>query len=237
MKIKKPYVRKEREIAGFTVWVVDGKYVRENFDKDFNSFGQHCGFKFIPRKEFWIDREHSGGEGEKKFYINTMLSRERFISAGISLRRAYEIADIFEKGERAKSTYFRRYFNSRYRPKFSSYEIKKIHKKLLKKYSEGEVKVWIVDGELIRGLYFVGFTQGGHDKVYKFVPKNEIWIDDDASQKERKFILLHEIHERNLMKTGMKYDPAHELSNAIEFYARHHRRKIDKLIRKELQKS
>lgn len=94
-----------------------------------------------------------------------------------------------------------------------------------------------MDGELVRGLYFVDFTQGGHDKVYKFIPENEIWVDDDVSQKEMKFVLLHELHERNLMKKGMKYDLAHQASSAIEIYARKHRRKIDKLLRKELQKS
>lgn len=235
MKIKKPYIKKELEIAGFIVWIVDGGYIRENIDEEFNNFGQHYRFKFIPKKEFWIDKEHSGGEGEKKFYINSMLAMDNFLSNGISRGKAAEIVGILEEEERAKSAYFRKYFKSRRKSKTNG--VKKIHKKLLKKYSKGNLNVWIVDGELVRGLYFIDFTQGGHDKVYKFIPENEIWIDDDVSRKEMKFVILHEIHERNLMKKGMKYDPAHQSSSAIENYARHHRRKIDKLLRKELQKS
>ena len=233
----KIYIKKELEIAGFTVWVVDGKYIRENLDEDFNNFGQHYRFKFIPKKELWIDKEHSGGEGEKIFFINSMLTMDRFLSAGISHKKASEIANVLEKEERAKSAYFKKYFKSKSVLKSKSNQIKKIHKRLLKKYTYGKLNVWIVDGELVRGLYFVDFTQGGHYKVYKFIPENEVWIDDDVSSKERKFVLLHEIHEMNLMKKGLKYDPAHQSSNAIEFYARSHRRKIDKLLRKELQKS
>jgi len=231
--IKKPYIKKELEIAGFTVWIVDGSYIRKNIDEEFTNFGQHYRFKFIPKKEFWIDKEHTKEEGEKMFYINSMLTLDTFLSSGISHKKAVEIANNFEKEERAKSKYFKKFFKSKSRKE----EIKKIHQTLIKCYSQGEVKVWIVNGELVRGLYFVDFTQGGHDKVYKFVPENEVWIDDNLSQKERKFILLHELHERNLMKKGMKYAMAHRSSSAIEYYARHHRRKIDKLIQKELQKS
>jgi hypothetical protein len=231
--IKKPYIKKELEIAGFTVWIVDGNYIRKEIDEEFTNFGQHYRFKFIPKKEFWIDKEYSKGESEKKFYINKMLAMDNFLSNGISPAKAFEIADILEKEERAKSAYFKKFFKT----KSKKEEIKKIHRQLLKCYSNGEINIWIVDGELVRGLYFVDFTQGGHDKVYKFIPENEVWIDDNISQKERKFIILHEIHERNLMKKGMKYDPAHQASSAIENYARHHRREIDELLRKELQKS
>jgi hypothetical protein len=235
MDIRKSYIKKELEIAGFTVWVVNGKYIRENIDEDFNNWGQHYHFKFIPKNEFWIDKEHSGGEGEKQFYINSMLTMNKFLSAGISHKKASEIVDVLEKEERAKSAYFKKCFKSRRNLKSKLSQIKKIHKKLLKKYTRGKLSVWIVDGELVRGLYFIDFTQGGHDKVYKFIPKNEIWIDDDVSQKEMKFVLLHEMHERNLMEKGMKYDLAHQFSNAIEFYTRRHRRKIGEFLRKELQ--
>jgi hypothetical protein len=231
--IRKPYIKKDLEIAGFTVWIVDGSYIRKNIDKEFTNFSQHYQFKFIPKKEFWIDKDYNKRKGEKRFYINAMLTMDNFLSSGISHKKAAEIAGIFERGERAKSAYFKKVFKSKSKKK----EIKKIHRRLLKLYSNDKIQVWIVDWELVRGLYFVDFTQGGNDKVYKFIPENEVWIDDNVSQKERKFILLHEIHERNLMKKGMKYEPAHQFSSTIENYARHNRQKIDKLIRKELQKS
>jgi len=229
----KPYIKKETEIVGFVVWLVDGNYIRKNIDEEFTNFGQQYRFKFIPKKELWIDKEHSGGEGEKNFYISSMLNIELLLSEGFNHKNAIKIANRLEKRERATSNYFRSFFKSSSKKK----DIEKIHKHLLKVYSNRKLKVWIVDGELVRGRYFIDFTQGGHDKVYKFIPENEIWIDDDISQKERKFILLHELHERNLMKKGISYDPAHRASSAMEFYARHHRRRVDGLIRKELQKS
>lgn len=232
MAIKKPYIKKESEVVGFTVWIVDGIYIRKNIDEEFTNYGQHYRFKFIPKKEFWIDKEHSKGESEKKFYINAMLTMDNFLSSGISHKKAVEIANNLEKEERAKSSYFKKFFKSK--PKKE--ETEKIHQNLLKSYSNNKLKVWIVNGGLVRGLYFVDFTQGGHDKVYKFIPENEVWIDDSISQKERKFILLHEIHERNLMEKGMKYDPAHQFSSIIENYARHHRGKIDELLRKKIKK-
>ncbi len=55
--MKKPYIKKFVEISHFKVWIVDGKYVRDNIDEEFNNYGQHYQFKFIPEKEFWIDRK------------------------------------------------------------------------------------------------------------------------------------------------------------------------------------
>ncbi len=62
-----------------------------------------------------------------------------------------------------------------------------IRVKFLKSYSR-KVKVWIVDGEAVRDLFFIDFTEGGYDKVYPFIPSGEIWIDDDVFPRERKFI-------------------------------------------------
>ena len=60
------------------------------------------------------------------------------------------------------------------------------------------------------------FTQGGHEYVYEFVPPGDVWIDNDLEWQERGFVILHEIHERNLMEKGMCYDDAHASSSALE---------------------
>jgi hypothetical protein len=93
----------------------------------------------------------------------------------------------------------------------------------------------VVDGELVRDLYYIDFTEGGHDKVYKFVPPKEVWIDDDVSPAERKFILLHELHERHLMDLGWTYDKAHPDSSRIEFDGRRHPDKMDARLRAEIE--
>jgi hypothetical protein len=73
---------------------------------------------------------------------------------------------------------------------------------LQKLTQRGEISIWIVDGRLVRSVFDVDFTEGGHDYVYEFVPQNEVWIDNDLEESERPFVLLHELHERNLMAKG-----------------------------------
>jgi hypothetical protein len=111
--------------------------------------------------------------------------------------------------------------------------IQKVHKEVLEIYSK-KVKVWIVNGTDVRNFLFIDFTQGGPDKVCKYIPPNEVWIDDDVSRNERKYIILHELHERNLMSNGMDYKNAHEESTRIELFCRHNPEQLDEKINEEI---
>jgi len=53
--------------------------------------------------------------------------------------------------------------------------LKKVHVRLWKKL-ETPVSVWIIDGRLVRSVFDVDFTEGGHDYVYEFVPQNEVGL-------------------------------------------------------------
>lgn len=227
--MKRPYVKKICDIKSFSVWFVDGKYIRTNIDEEFTNFGQHYRFNFIPKKEFWIDR--GAGKDEEKFYIDHLLAEHRLMSKGESYSTAIDFADKIEMRERTKEVIIKRGL------KFLDKKnlVEKVKKNIVKKYSSPQVKVWIVDGELVRSLFFIDFTEGGHDKVYKFVPEGEIWIDSDLSVRERKFVLIHEAHERNLMSTGMTYDEAHLDSSRIEFFCRHNPSVLDKELSRELK--
>lgn len=247
--MKKPYIKKVGKASGFIVWIVDGEYIRNNVDEEFTNFGHHYSFSFIPEKEFWIDKEHSGDE--TRYYIDHMLVENRLMAEGKDYDEASGRADLVEGRERHKSKLIEKELKSK---AAQSTILKKIHKKLLKKYSNN-IKVWIVNGELVRDLFFVEFTEGGHDKVYPFIPKGEIWIDDDVVQEEMKFILLHELHERNLIERGWPYDPedkrpiialanksdlhksAHVAASEIEYFYRRHPEKIDKILLQEVKKS
>ncbi len=248
--MKKPYLRRYGTISKFTIYIVDGMYIRDHIDEEFTNFGQHYRFRFIPPREFWIDREHGGGK-EIHFYIDHMLTEHRLMSKGKSYGYALSRADAREHSERNKSKLMARFNNNHANNKpVDNKIIRQIHQRLLKTYS-GKVKIWIVNGELVRDMFFIDFTEGGHDLVYHFVPRNEIWIDDDVSLLERKYVLLHELHERNLMaenlliqqqKSDKKsrcqlYLSAHRQSSEIEFFCRHHPARIDKQIREELRKS
>jgi hypothetical protein len=74
----------------------------------------------------------------------------------------------------------------------------------------------------VRSAFDIDFTAGGHDHVYEFVPEGEVWIDDAIEEKERGFVLLHELHERNRMAEGWPYSKAHTESSRLEFRCRHH---------------
>jgi hypothetical protein len=227
--MNKPYIKKIDQIGPLTVWTVDGRYIRKNIDEEFTNFGQHYRFRFIPSHEFWIDMQH--GVGEQQFFIDHLLVERKLMAGGMIYDKALEKADAVEWGERRKAELVREI--SRLSKKNI---IENIHKRLLKKYS-GTIKVWVVKGELVRSLYFIDFTEGGHDRVYPFVPKNEVWLDDDLGPGERRFVLLHELHERHLMTLGWPYAKAHRSASRIEYHCRAHPEELEVDLRREALKN
>jgi hypothetical protein len=209
--MKKPYIKKFKNIGGIKVYFVDGRYIRENINKEFTNFGQFHRFSFIPQDEIWIDKERN--PGEEKFFIDSMLSIRKSVEDGKTYEEAVKKADRVEKRERMTSQ--------------STKDLKKEHKDVIlseirknKLMSFGKISVWIVNGKIVRDIYFLDFTEGGHDKVYSFIPENEIWIDNDLSIGERKFVLIHELNERWLMSLGKDYVSAHYSSSSLEFFCR-----------------
>jgi hypothetical protein len=232
VSIDKIYLKKFSKVSGFKVWIVDGKYIRDNVEEEFTNYAQHYNFRFIPYDEFWIDKERN--PGEEKYFIDSMLVMNRLISKGVGRIEALKRANKIEKRERSKSKLMKKELKIK---KNKGNVLKTVYKNLIKEYSQGKIKVWVVNGELVRDLFFLDFTEGGHDKVYGFIPEKEIWIDDDLELDERKFVILHELHERNLMSKGKDYCSAHKSSSKIEYYCRKHPKKLDRYIRKEFKKA
>jgi hypothetical protein len=229
----KPYLVEYDRIGAIIVFIVNGQYVRENLDEEFTNFGQHYRFRFIPPNEFWLDQQNV--PGEQQFFIHHLLTEHRLMAGGMSYDGALEKADAEEQAERSKSKQARE-GDALLKSGRNAELIDKIHKQLLKEYSPG-VRVWVVDGERVRDLFFIDFTEGGHDKVYKFVPDREVWIDDDVMPEERRFILLHEMHERRLMSLGWNYPRAHKDSSKIEYYCRHHPQEVDAMLKEEIERN
>ncbi len=229
--MKKPYVTKIAVISKFAVWLVDGQYVRTKMDEEFTNFGQHYRFRFIPRNEFWIDHLH--GPGEEHFFIHHLLIENRLMAEGIGYDQALARADRAELKERYKVDYIRRHHTAGQPPPAT---IRRVHKTLLRSYSRG-LRVWIIRGELVRDLFFIDFTEGGHDKVYHFVPAGEVWLDDDLTRRERPFVLLHEVHERRLMAGGLDYSHAHRSASHLEYFCRHHPSQLKKKLAEELRQN
>lgn len=224
-RLKEPYLRKVLKVEGITVWIVDGMYIRGNLDEEFTNFGHHYSFPFIPAGEFWLDREAS--DNERAFYIRHMTVEYRLMAKGAGYDDALEAADSAEAALRIKSGDRKRILAAD-----GGIDTPKVHRGLWRKL-KGGVSVWIVDGRLVRSVFFTDFTEGGHDRVYPFVPAGEVWIDDDLRKKERPYVLLHELHERNLMLGGAGYDSAHEESSRLESLCRHHSEELPARLKKE----
>lgn len=78
-------------------------------------------------------------------------------------------------------------------------------KKLLG-YDPHNIPVYAVNGELVRQYIYPDFSLGGNDQAYpNFIPKNEIWIDQDLRDGNRQTTISHESVERHNMHTKHEY--------------------------------
>jgi hypothetical protein len=213
--LKPPYLEKKELRSDFQVWIVDGPYIRGHMDEEFTNFGQHYRFLFIPEKEFWIDKEAQ--HDEHTFFIEHLLVENRLMAQGMPYEQAIVKADLAERNERRRSGDLGKATDGgQTLPDPAS-----VRERLWKKLENG-VSVYIVNGRMVRSVYDIDYTEGGHDYVYEFVPQNEVWIDDAIVETERGYVLLHELHERNLMANGLPYSKAHADSSRIEFRCRQH---------------
>ena len=214
-KLKPPYLKKGETRGDYQVWIVDGAYIRGHIDEEFTNFGQHYRYSYIPKKEFWIDNEAK--PDERSFFVEHLLVEHNLMAKGMSYDDTLVQADLAERRERRKSGDLRKVTHrGKELPDAAA-----VHERLWKKLENG-VSVWIVNGRLVRSAFDIDFTAGGHDHVYEFVPEGEVWIDNDIEEKERGFVLLHELHERNRMEEGLPYSKAHNESSRLEFRCRHH---------------
>ncbi len=217
--LKPAYINKIEEQSDFTVWEVDGAYIRGHIDEEFTNFGQHYRFPFIPKNELWIDKEAK--HDETSFFIDHLLAEHRLMEKGMPYEKAIEEADKVERRERVRSGDVRKLTkDGKQLP-----DPEQVHERLWKKL-ENDISVWIVNGRLVRSVFDIDFTAGGHDYVYEFVPEKEVWIDNDIEQEERGYVLVHELHERNRMAESWPYSKAHAESSRLEYHCRHHPEKL-----------
>jgi hypothetical protein len=216
--LKPPYIEKVEEHGDIVAWIVDGSYIRGHIDEEFTNFGQHYRYSYIPQKEFWIDQE--ARNDEKRFFIDHLLTEHRLMAKGVPYEKALVEADNVERRERRRAGDIKQVAKGGSLP-----DPKQVHERMWKKLENG-VSVWIVNGRLVRSVFDIDFTAGGHDHVYEFVPDNEVWIDNDIEENERGYVLLHELHERNRMTQGWPYSKAHGESSKLESHCRSHPDKL-----------
>jgi len=213
--LKLPYISEVEDRGKFKVWIVDGSYIRGHIDEEFTNFGEHYQYPYIPSYELWIDQEAS--QDEQQFFMDHLLVEHRLIEKGVPYERALLEANKAEQKERRRAGDLSRL--THHGQKLPDGH--DVHERMWKKLENG-ITVWVVNGRLVRSVFDIDFTEGGHDCVYEFVPQNEVWIDDDLVEQERPYVLLHELHERNRMADGWPYSKAHAESSRLEYHCRHH---------------
>lgn len=217
-----PYLKKLSQHGPLSVWLVDGSYIRTHLDIEFDNYGQHTDFDFIPRHELWLDQE--ANPDEQSFFLKRMQVERRLLQQGRSPETAEARALEAERAMRQRDL-------KRLMPKGQLPQPTAVHERLWKTLESG-VNVWIVNGRLVRSAFDADYTAGGHDHVYAFIPNQEVWIDNDITDAERPYVVLHELYERNLMEQGWTYDRAHAAANKLEQRCRHHPDRLHEELKK-----
>lgn len=92
--------------------------------------------------------------------------------------------------------------------------------------------VWRVDGELVRNVVHIDFTQGGNPARYKYVPEGEVWVDDVLDDSDAYFTIVHELFETKLMQEkGLSYNVAHDKASQVEAQLREKTGKGSELVK------
>jgi hypothetical protein len=199
--VAQPYLRQLGRVGPVQIWEVDGLWVRHHGEPDFNNFGSYPRFQSIPRDEFWLDREVN--HDERRFYLANLVAERKARQQGRGNEQAREVGNAAERQARAAAK------PTRPADVAASVKLRQIG-------AVQGVAIWLVNGKAVRDHLFQEFTEGGHDLVYDWIPKNEVWLDDTVVLAERKLVLQHELHERKLMNQGMEYEQAHGRALRVE---------------------
>lgn len=87
-----------------------------------------------------------------------------------------------------------------------------------------------VDGDEVMITYDMDFVVAGNHRKWKWISKNQFWVDKDYEIMDIDHDILHECVEEHIMaKLGWEYDDAHNFANKVE-------KQYIKDIRKEHEK-
>lgn len=100
--------------------------------------------------------------------------------------------------------------------KASVKKIPKDKKKYIAELWDG-TKIFMVNGEWVRNNIDVSWIGGSHESECGWIPKKEIWIEEQKSSMDAIFYLFHEIIESVQMKYFKQpYEKSHDISNSVE---------------------
>lgn len=170
--------------------IVDGWKIRNTIDTDFSSWGDNSSYPYIPKGEMWVDK---------------------FLKPEAAL---FEELAKLERRMRGKP------FAQIRKQAAKELTNRKFKLDITARKKRGNIEILLVDGFSVRSSMDPYFVLGGHDLVYSYIPKNQVWIDTRQDPREIEYTLVHEVLERKLMSGGMAYDSAHDFALAAERKAR-----------------
>ena len=154
-----PYVLCLERRGPLAVWLVDGSYVRKNIDEEFSNFAHHYSLSEIPKNQIWIDQETD--QDEQRFFVHHAVLERRLMRDGADYDTARRAANREERRLRVAAGDLRKVIRGKALP-----DATKVHRDLWKTLPNG-VQVWFVKGRLVRSVYDIEFTEGGHEHVYE----------------------------------------------------------------------
>ena len=176
--------------------LVDGSRIRDTLDTDFNIMHRH-GMElrafapkfYIPRGEVWVDFPYADE-------IDYLLTAENVTDKINAENRAALLAELKRIG----------FLPPGPPPPF-----------ILRREYRHPLTICTVNGAIVRKHIDPDFVLGGHDLVYSYIPKNEVWIDGKMILREQPIVLAHEVEERTRMERDkLIYEISHEFATVME---------------------
>jgi hypothetical protein len=218
---------------GQDIWIVDGAKVCREIYPPFIMGGNDQRYRFNPLNEVWIDNRMSIEELGYTL-AHELIERKLMRERGWTYDRAHQEGGLVTERELRAKEHARVMEKERNQPPMQMgswsdptpdqesikvfHPIRGVYRAFYGK--RNGVSIWIVDGPAVRSHYEPDFTYGAHGLEYRFIPRDEIWIDNAISVEEAIFTIKHELLLRKLMAGGMDYDEAYELALAKQYFER-----------------
>ncbi|MEP7199036.1 MAG: hypothetical protein ABI874_04380 [Chloroflexota bacterium] len=231
IKLQGIYLRKIRRRQRMDMWIVNGSRVRSHIFDEFLEGGNDQRYRFVPPNEIWIDGSTSVEEFEYAL-MHELHERHLMQTKGMSYDRAHTESLMVELNARRKMRLLcqQHELKQYYMPPtdvHGTQEIADIGNKIelreVYRYRigrRGRQTIWIVDGAHVRRDIFPDFGFSGNDCAYKFIPPNEIWIDNQMDCFELEYQMAHQSVMRAAMVRGVEEATAYGKASDAQTRAR-----------------